>query len=231
MATLSSLPALEELKRDPQWVCFDRDKVPFSPTTGMEAKANDPTTWGTYAQAVKTWRSNKSKYKGLGREFVKEQRYTGIDLDKCFDEQGNLTPYARYVVHLLDSYTEYSPSGQGLHIWVRGTLLDNINTDIKADGECRIEAYDCKRYFTVTGKHFPGTPTAIEDRQVELDALCAETMERRETKKPRTRQGKTPAQNSMGDTSYGLGALDDECRELASTPEGGRNPQLNRCAY
>jgi len=36
---------------------------------------------------------------------------------------------------------------------------------------------------------------------------------------------------AKGDTPYGLAALDDECRTLAGTHEGGRNDQLNRSAY
>lgn len=36
-----------------------------------------------------------------------------------------------------------------------------------------IEVYDRRRYFTMTGHHLPGTPTIIEDRQTELEALHA----------------------------------------------------------
>jgi len=46
---------------------------------------------------------------------------------------------------MLDSYTEYSPSGKGLHIFVKG--------DIPVDGRKKgfIEMYKAKRYFTMTG--------------------------------------------------------------------------------
>ena len=43
-----------ELKAVPQWVCaVSNDKIPKNPHTGGNAKANDPSTWGTYEEAVK----------------------------------------------------------------------------------------------------------------------------------------------------------------------------------
>jgi putative DNA primase/helicase len=54
--------------------------------------------------------------------------YVGIDLDGCRDPQtGVIEPWALEVVRLLDSYTEVSPSGRGLHIWVRGFLPEGGN--------------------------------------------------------------------------------------------------------
>src|SRR5450759_2851851 len=152
-ATKSS--ALDELRPGQQWICFDKDKVPYNPLTGQEAKANDASTWATYEQAEKASR----RYQGIGREFLKDQGITGIDLDHCIDDQGQLTPFAQETITRLDSYTEYSPSGRGLHIWVHGSIPKNHGADKDADGENCVEMYDCKRYFTITGKHFPGTPT------------------------------------------------------------------------
>lgn len=53
--------------------------------------------------------------------FTREDPFTGIDLDACLDPNtGEVTPRAAEIVKLLDSYTEISPSGRGLHIIVRG---------------------------------------------------------------------------------------------------------------
>jgi putative DNA primase/helicase len=42
----------------------------------------------------------------------------GVDMDHVLDGDGMLTPEAREVVGSLNSYTEISPSGSGLHIFV-----------------------------------------------------------------------------------------------------------------
>jgi Protein of unknown function (DUF3987) len=62
----------------------------------------------------------------------------------------------------LNSYTEASPSGTGLHIWVRG---------VKPGDKCRkgIEIYSTKRFLTVTGVHVPVTPKEI--REVDITPL------------------------------------------------------------
>jgi len=53
----------------------------------------------------------------------------GIDLDKCRNpETGELEPEAQEIVRRMDSYTEVSPSGTGVHIYVIGT---------KPEGRCR----------------------------------------------------------------------------------------------
>ena len=91
----------------------------------------------------------------------------GIDLDGCRDPlTGGVEPWAMDIVTRMASYTEVSPSGRGLRIWVRGR---------KTHPRCRvgqIEVYDRVRYLTVTGDHLDGTPTEIQDRQTEIDTLC-----------------------------------------------------------
>lgn len=234
MTTTATLPAISTLQPGKQWVCFDKGKQPYNPLTGYGAKADDPTTWGTYEQAMKATNAQKDRYIGVGREFIKGQGITGVDLDHCIDEQGNLTGWARYVVNLLDSYTEYSPSGRGLHIWVYGALPNNLNPAIKEDGDMATEAYDSKRYFTITSKHFEGTPVTIEHRQEQLTELYEQVQERRQkAKQAKQKTPKLHKQNAPAadDTPYGLKALDAEYAELAATGEGGRNHQLNVSAY
>ena len=229
----TSTHAIEELRPGQQWVCFDKDKIPYNPLTGQEAKANDASTWATYEQAERV----SHRYQGIGREFLKEQGITGIDLDHCIDDQGQLTPFAQETISRLDSYTEYSPSGRGLHIWIHGNIPKNLGADKDADGENGVEMYDCKRYFTITGKHFPGTPTMIEDRREVLLAFHGEVCARRQAAKAKQRASKpratspTKITQANGSTPYGLKALADECAILATTGEGGRNQQLNNSAF
>jgi putative DNA primase/helicase len=159
-----------ELKTLPQWVCFRHDKVPMNPKTGNNAKADDPDTWGEFEQAVRHWEAHRGiGIAGVGFEFSLGDPYTGVDLDKCRDlETGMIEPWAQEIVDRLQSYTEFSPSGGGLHILVRGKLPPGGNRKGK------IEMYDSARYFTMTGQHLEGTPSSIEPRQAELDALHVE---------------------------------------------------------
>lgn len=135
----------EELKQIPQWVCH-RNKIPFNPVTGAAAKAGQPDTWSSYGDAVKA----SDNYDGIGFEF-NNNGIVGVDLNKVISEDGTLSAEAAEIVAMLNSYTEYSPSGKGLHIFVNG--------DIPVDGRKKgfIEMYKAKRYFTVTSNVY-GAP-------------------------------------------------------------------------
>lgn len=163
-------PAIAELAGLPQWVVWrtvTRDgkptKVLVNPKTGTHASSTDPKTWSTYDHATES----SPNYDGVGFVFWPADPYTGVDLDHCFHEDGELAPWAQEIVDTLDSYTEYSPSGNGLHIWIRATLPPGRR---RKGG---VEMYDQGRYFTITGKPYPGCRTTIEERQDEITALHA----------------------------------------------------------
>ena len=130
-----SLPKeLDELKELKQWVGFrftkgrteaskkeKQGKMPINPMIGKGAKANDPSTWGTYDEAVKS--IERFHLDGIGFDFA--SGYLGIDLDNVLDEKGTITPVGSDIVEIVDSYTEFSPSGRGLHILCK-TSLESI---------------------------------------------------------------------------------------------------------
>lgn len=88
----------------------------------------------------------------------------GIDLDKVIAEDGTLLPEAAGIVEMLDSYTEISPSGRGLHIFVKG----NIPVNGRRKGF--IEVYKAGRYFTMTGNVY-GAVKPINQRTGQLKLL------------------------------------------------------------
>ena len=95
--------------------------------------------------------------------------YSGVDLDHCRDpETGIIQQWALDIVEMLNSYTEVSPSGAGLRIFVRGDLPAGRRK------KGAVEMYDAERYLTVTGDHLAGTPTVIEERGDQLAALHVE---------------------------------------------------------
>ena len=74
----------------------------------------------------------------------------GIDLDKCRNaESGVIELWAKEIIEKLNSYTEISPSGTGIHIWVKGAIPKTGRR------KGRIEIYDSGRdYFTVNRWYF-----------------------------------------------------------------------------
>lgn len=164
MSSFDAIP--EELRKRDQWVTWrveERDgkptKVPYG-VGGKRASTNDPSTWMTFEDA-------SSKSDKIGFVFSLDP-YLGADLDKCRNpETGEVKPWALEVVRELNSYTEVSPSGTGLHIIVEANLPPGGNRRGK------LEMYSSGRYFCMTGNLYNGTPRTIEAGQNAVDALHA----------------------------------------------------------
>lgn len=169
----------DELKALKQWFVW-KNKIPLSVHGGSGSSTN-PATWGTFDQAMKCYESGR--YHGIGFAFAKDGGIVGIDLDNCFDEDGTLYLDAQRVVKDLSSYTEYSVSGKGLHIIIKG----HMGGTGKKPGS--LEVYSSGRYFTVTG-HVYGTPSGVEDRQAVLDNIV-NRIEAARKPKPQPQQGGT----------------------------------------
>src|SRR5829696_6488023 len=159
-----------ELRTADQFVCWceeDRDgditKVPYS-VHGGRASSTNPKTWAPFEAAIAY--AEEHSMPGVGFVFTEDDPYAGIDLDKCRDAKtGEIDQWARKIVDALDSYTEVSPSGTGLHIFVKATLPGRNNR------KGPVEMYESRRYFTLTGEHLDGTPTEIHERQDVLERL------------------------------------------------------------
>jgi putative DNA primase/helicase len=145
------------------------EKAPFNPKSllagrAIPAKAGAKETWDAYEAAAECVRRGLAR--GIGYEFDGNGIY-GVDLDHVLDEDGTLTPEAKEVADKLDSYTEISPSGSGLHLFVFAPGA-NITRHRKKD--CFLEIYTEGRYFTVTGDAYGGVKP-IETRTDELQAI------------------------------------------------------------
>lgn len=164
------------LRERRQWVCWryeqrngKQTKVPVDPHSGAMASPTDPTMWGTFEHAIAAC-AGAPGLAGVGFVFAADDPFAGVDLDDCRDpKSGELRPWAQKVVNFLDSYTEASPSGTGVKVFLRGTKPGKRCRKAHEGGE--IEVYDRGRYFAVTGRHVPGTPTDVEARQHQLDRL------------------------------------------------------------
>lgn len=144
-----------ELKQLPHWVGWKymqhpgedhKRKVPINAMDGQPAKSNDPTTWCDFDTACR----GKERFglDGIGFMFSGDGIF-GIDIDHCYDsETQELDPAAAEIIETVQSYTELSPSGTGIHILCKGALPEGR----KRRGA--VEMYSTLRYFTVTGNQF-----------------------------------------------------------------------------
>jgi putative DNA primase/helicase len=105
----------EELQKRRQWIVWRRDKdgtkIPMQ-TTGFPAKVNDPETWCSFDEVVTV----SSGFTGIGYVITADDPYTGINLDNCIDEDGNLREWSEPIVSQMAGigYGEVSPIGTGI---------------------------------------------------------------------------------------------------------------------
>ena len=205
-----------------QWLCWrseERDgrptKIPYDPLSGERASSTDPKTWAAYGEAITAYRAHG--YDGIGFAFTASDDLCGVDLDGCLDpETGEIEGWAREIIEELDSYTEVSPSGTGVHVLVRGTLPAGRNR------MGRFEAYDRARYFTLTGRHLAGTPTSIEARQEQLESVIRRVFASTVAPRPNGHKEPTSALEAVGS---GLSA-EEVVRKASSASNGERFVRL-----
>ena len=132
-------------------------KPPFAAGTGRKASSTDRDTWATFDEAFGAYQRGTLGFDGIG--FVLSTGpndpldFAGVDLDKtCNPPEG----WADDAARTLATYAQWSPSGRGLRIFLRGHLPTEAH---KRKG--RAEAYQTGRYLTVTGHRLPDAPTNI----------------------------------------------------------------------
>ncbi|MGH7142704.1 MAG: hypothetical protein ACREJ2_01060 [Planctomycetota bacterium] len=164
------------LKTLPQWVCWKwgvwrgkKTKVPYKPKNGSKASTTDPATWDTLECALAGYA--RGGFAGIGFVFA-NNNIIGIDLDHCIKD-GVLHPDAERIVKTCNSYTEYSVSGDGLHILLLGTKNTDacVKPEMSWGGECAV--WEADRFFVMTGRPYGEYPAIPQSRQAELDAVCA----------------------------------------------------------
>ncbi len=165
--------APEELKSLPQWVMWKYQTIPGKPkpkkppltTNGRAAAVDDPDTWSSYQQA-KTALAANGNFEGLG--FMLDRGIVAIDLDNCLEEVDGvrrITKAARRVYELANSYTEISPSGKGLHIFLRGSLPEINGQPQDGMKSAKGEMYEARRYITVTGERVGAAREIRQDQE------------------------------------------------------------------
>src|SRR5215211_5375233 len=144
MTATSSLYQLpDELKAEDSWVLWKKKRRNGKMTKVIyqadhrQASSTDPDTWTTFDAVVEAFEQDDF-FDGIGFVFHPDSPYAGADIDDVTEEQ------ARRWIERFDSYTERSPSGNGLHIICKAEVPKGTN---RAEGEL----YSSGRFFTMTG--------------------------------------------------------------------------------
>jgi hypothetical protein len=169
---LPEVPAF--LKNISNWIRWQLEvvngratKVPYR-VDGRKAAATRPEDWADYQTAVTGTTIDSNG--GVG--FVVNGGIVGFDLDGCRNpETGEIAPWADSIVDALNCYTEYTPSGFGLRVWVRGELpgtdkVFNLDTSVGFGDKVKIEVFTNSRYFTVTGESYFEESGEVEERDL-----------------------------------------------------------------
>lgn len=170
---------MEELKKQKKWVNWKykvvkgkKTKVPYQ-VNGHLASSTDSQTWNTYQEVV------KKDPKFIGFVLSSEKKTLFVDFDHCLKNGKLDNPFKEQMAEFIlesDTYTEISPSGEGLHFYFNLTEpLELVANKHKLDDIISYEAYTDERYFTVTeksfGKHRPVRTITVEEALRLLEIL------------------------------------------------------------
>jgi len=164
-----------ELRRLSRWACWryapkDRGgkagKPPFNPLSGEYASPTDPATWVSFDEAWEGYQSGD--YDGISFALSGDDDIVGIDLDDCRNPNNKRNAeWAQGIIDDLNSYTEVSPSGNGIRVFLYGELPQNRHKG-------KVEAYTQAKFLTVTGKRLHTLPAELKSRPDALNDFYAE---------------------------------------------------------
>jgi putative DNA primase/helicase len=154
------------LVEKPQWLVWKFEsqpgdkkprKVPYyaggARRTGEQGSDDDRAQLVSYATAQAS--AATGRYSGIGFAFLPGDGLIGIDLDSVIDEDGVFSERARNIIDACGSYTEFSPSRRGVHIFVAG------ESDTFKNNAIGVEVFCGRQFFTWTGDHVSDTPLEI----------------------------------------------------------------------
>lgn len=101
-----------ELRRLQQWVGSWNGTPMNAHKPHKRASTASPSTWSSLSHVLENFTNFDIAF-----IFTADDPYVGVDLDACRDpETGEIADWAQKIVDLLDTYTEISRSGTGLHL-------------------------------------------------------------------------------------------------------------------
>lgn len=148
------------------------DKIPYR-INGKRADTTNPQHYSSFEDTVEAFA--KGGYAGIGIECFEPLRL--VDVDDCI-VNGKLDARGQDIVDTLDSYTELSSSGNGIHIFILADgftynseryYINNRNTHVE------VYAPDVTgKFLTLTGKAIHGAE--VNERSEQLQSVLDKYM-------------------------------------------------------
>ncbi|HBD64832.1 MAG TPA: DNA primase [Clostridiales bacterium] len=179
-----------ELQDCPQWILFQKvprtnrygeikfAKIPTSPLTLSSTDWNSKKMWTSFEVALYVLVNSKAD--GLAFVLSSGDPFVCIDLDHCIENDSLSLPAKAIVETFTGSYMELSQSKQGIHIFCKGQVPGNLNSQVNG-----VEIYQGNHCIAMTGdvdsKHLKGSETLI-DYDKELNQLYQDYTPRIQTR-------------------------------------------------
>ncbi|MGE7954643.1 DUF927 domain-containing protein [Lysinibacillus xylanilyticus] len=158
-----------ELKQLKNWVLWKAEwdekqdvftKVPYRSNGIRKASSTNYRTWNTFDKVYEAYENGVGE--GIGFVLSETDPYVCIDIDNI-ENMDALPELAHEIINL--SYAELSPSGKGIHVWIKNFQHDsdqfkNKNTNLG------YEIYSSKRFITFTGESLNNLPIS-EGKDIE----------------------------------------------------------------
>ena len=123
---------------------------------GVQGDEADRAALADYATVAAS--AAKRGFDGVGFAFLPGDGLIGIDLDGMIDpETGDISERCAQIIAACATYTEYSPSGKGVHIIGTGESETFKSNDIG------VEVFAGRQYFTFTGRVWPGSTASLNE--------------------------------------------------------------------
>jgi hypothetical protein len=157
-----SIEVPDELQALPGWLIWRYEQHPGEPKPrkvpyyvdggrryGVQGSPQDRGKLTTFAMARDE--AMKRGFDGIGLALMPDWGVTALDFDKCVGPNG-VMPH-EIVEFIGDTYSEDSPSGEGVRAFVRGNLGNNKSY---AEGDrYGFETFNTNGFVTITGRHTP----------------------------------------------------------------------------
>jgi len=122
-----------------------------------------PTSFEEALARLQEWSEGEQEM-GLGFVFTETDGLGVLVIDDCVEPDGTLAPLVRTWVDILDTYTEYDPSGK--------SILILCHTDLKGITDQKFGEFEARYIFSggwaaMTGNRVPGTSSEIRAKVIE----------------------------------------------------------------
>jgi hypothetical protein len=174
-----------------------KTKVPYVAGVGRLAATDDPATWRTYEEACATF--SKGTVDGIGYVLTKRDGFGALDLDHCRDKaSGALEPWASEFVARADSYTEITPSGEGVRILGVACGVPDAHYQLsRGPNGQKVEVFHrATRFITISENPLDRTPRRLNDISAILLELQAEKDSKKTNKSANGSSGADPGDDT-----------------------------------